>query len=156
MRDISELNINEGGMPVARSASSQDMVRAFEQEFDISLPKDYVRLLNEANGGHPEKDSFVPIGHAPENRWAVDYFYYLTEDRENAGSIWRATREWREHLGVNRIPIGRDGGGNQIFLNVSNGEAVGLCIHDEGFRTIEVAPSFAAFLDLLEEDPDMI
>ena len=98
----------------------------------------------------------MPVGHNSENRWAVDCFYYLTDDREDAGSVWRATQEWREHLGVGRIPIGRDGGGNQIFLDVPNGVAIGLCIHDEGFKMIEVAPSFAAFLDLLEEDPDMI
>ena len=62
MRDLSELNINDGGEQVQRSAPARDVVEAFQAQFDVALPLDYLRLLSYSNGGHPELDSIEPIG----------------------------------------------------------------------------------------------
>lgn len=156
MRTISELNINEGGRPVVRKAPSNALVIEFESEFGVKLPIDYVHLLKTVNGGHPELDSFVPLGDDPNNRWSVDCFYHLTDDRDDTASIWRATQEWGDHLGTGQIPIAHDGGGNQIFMDLRHDKCIYLCIHDQRFKIIKVAPSFAEFLGLLDKDPDMI
>jgi len=157
MRDISELNINEGGRPILRNSPSQNMISEFEDEFGISLPNDYIRFLKESNGGHPELNLFTPVGNSDDNHFTIDYFYHLTnDDRESLTSVWRVTRDWQQKLGQGCVPFGRDGGGNQLYLDFSSNEAIFLCIHDEDFKKIKVAPSFSAFLDLLEEDLDMI
>ncbi len=62
MRNLSELNINERGKPVGRVAPSDRMIDAFESHFGLKLPTDYIILLRYANGGHPELDSFEPVG----------------------------------------------------------------------------------------------
>ncbi len=156
MRDLSELNVNDGGKPVDRGPPSKEAIEAYEREFGVSLPLDYVWFLSQVNGGHPEKDSFVPTGSSPDNRWGVDNFYHLTGSGESTASLQRVTRNWREQLGADCIPIGSDGGGNQIFLDMAREAAVFLCIHDENFKIVKVASSFSEFLDLLEDDPDML
>jgi hypothetical protein len=41
MRDLFELNINEGGKSVGRPAPTKELVREFEVKFAIKLPEDY-------------------------------------------------------------------------------------------------------------------
>ena len=152
-----EININEGGMPVDRSAPTEKEIKLYEESFSIKLPLDYIKLLNYSNGGHPQLDSFVPVGHSENNRWAIDTFYYLSEsNKDDHNNIWRVTKEWRNYIGIENIPIGRDAGGNQIFIDNSSNGSVFLCIHDENFKKVEIAKSLNHFIDLLEEDPDMI
>ncbi len=157
MRNLSELNINEGGRPVERTPPSQSSLQEFQEEFGVLLPKDYVEFLTAANGGHPELDSFVPTGNDASNRFAIDYFYHLTDgDRKSTSGAWWTMSKWQAELGTGCVPIGRDGGGNQICIDCNNGGSVFLCLHDEGLKKVAVAVSFSAFVDLLGEDPDMI
>jgi hypothetical protein len=156
LRDLSELNINERGKPVARPGPTDEQVRGFEQLFAVQLPPDYLHLLSRSNGGHPELSTFVPADAQTGSRWSIDRFYHLGADTESAENLTRATARWRTHLGESAIPIGCDGGDNQICLDLSRGSAVFVCVHDEGFRRIDVAPSLSAFLALLERDPDFV
>lgn len=158
MRDLDELNVNEGGRPVTRRPPTATEIAAFESEHGVSLPDAYLRLLRHANGGHPELDSFVPADSDDDtDRWQVNSFYFLDADAEHPESLWRAARAWRAVLGDRRIPVAQDGGGNQIYLDCTTAPAaVRLSVHDAGFSSRLVAPSFEAFLDLLGDDPDMI
>ena len=113
--------------------------------------------MRHSNGGHPERNSFKPNGLAEDVLWGVNRFYFLNDDQDNLEGLWAATKEWRGVLKTNFVPIGNDGGGNQLLLLFNQDPpTVELCIHDEGFRIIHVADSFGEFVDMLTEDPDMI
>lgn len=157
MRDLSELNINEGGRPVNRSAPSNETVSAFQSQFGLTLPEDYLRLLHYSNGGHPELDSIQPVDRPEAARWAVNRFYHLDEDKTSKTSLWEAMNRWRGILGKEALPFAADGGGNQFFLDLKvSPPAVKVCVHDDNCSIVNVAPSFEIFIDGLSVDPDMI
>lgn len=157
MRDFSELNLNEGGRPVNRAPPSAEEVAAFEHEFGVTLPRDYLQLLSYSNGGCPEADSIAPMGRTDIAKRAVNRFFHLNEDHKGPSSLWAATRAWRPILGEKRIPIAADGGGNPFILDLSRPESsVSTCLIDDHCALVEVATSFADFIDRLEIDPDMI
>lgn len=157
MRNLSELNINECGKPVGRATPSDRVIDAFESYFSLKLPLDYVALLRYANGGHPELDTFEPVGRPGTARWAVNRFHYLNEDKNSPSSLWKATETWQHILGRDALPFASDGGGNLFFLDLKTTPAVvKVCIHDENFRVVDLAPSFEVFIDGLAIDPEMI
>jgi hypothetical protein len=157
MRDLNEINVNEGGVPVSRPAPTAQDIKQFETAYGLSLPESYLQFLRHANGGHPELNCFLPLGASADNRWSIDVFYHLGPDQEEPNNIWLMTQRWRSVLGESVVPIAQDGGGNQVYLDF-RGDApmVKLCVHDEEFKTISVADSFDSFVDMLHEDPDMI
>jgi hypothetical protein len=157
MRNLAELNINEEGQPVRRDAPSPAIVREFETEFGVSLPEAYLTLLRHANGGHPQLDSVEPMDNPKTGRWAVNWFYHLDRDEASATSLWAAMRQWRPVLGKEAVPIASDGGGNQFFLDLhTNPPRVKVCVHDEQFSIVDIAPAFEVFIERLAQDPDMI
>jgi hypothetical protein len=156
MRNLDELNINDGGKKITRPAPSEKQIKDFQEQFKLSLPKEYIELLQYSNGGHPELDSFRIENEDSIDLWGINRFYHLDDDKQSLENLWRATEEWQKVLGTSIVPIENDGGGNQICLDMSSNGAVFLCIHDRKFRRIEIAQSIVEFIDLLEEDPDMI
>ncbi len=157
MRDLIELNINEGGKPVRRRSPDDEELDAFQAHYGVSLPRDYTDFLKHTNGGHPQLNSFRPTGEIEDALWTVDRFYHLTPDKSDPGCLWRATEAWQSAVGKKIVPIAHDGGGNQIVLDYSSGEpTIQVCIHDEDFRMLYISDSFSGFLELLVEDPDMI
>jgi len=157
VRNLAELNLNDRGKVVERAPPSPEVTSAFEREFKVSLPSEYLGLLMYSNGGHPELDSIAPMGRTDIAKRSVDHFFYLNEDREGPASLWAATKAWRSILSEKQIPIAADGGGNAFVLDMAaTPPRVLACIHDEGFALVEMAPSFGEFIDHLEIDPDMI
>jgi hypothetical protein len=157
MRDLNELNMNEGGQPVTRQPPTDAQVADFDSHFGVILPKEYVAFLRHSNGGHPEQNSFRPKGLVEDVRWGVNRFYHLSQDQNDLEGLWGAATEWRQVIAGNTIPIGNDGGGNQLLLSFDHAPpSVEICIHDENMRLIHVADSFGEFIDMLTEDPDMI
>jgi hypothetical protein len=153
MRELSELNINEGGRPVSRTAPTEALFAEFESKTGMRLPVELRGLLQFANGGHPELDS---VG-GSEGQFAVNAFYHLTPDDFGPGSLWYAVAHWTPTLGERSLPFAADAGGNQFFLDLSSTPtAVKLCVHDEAMRIVCIAPSFEAFIDSLEIDTDTI
>jgi hypothetical protein len=157
MRNLTELNINERGRPVGRSAPNETIIKAFESHFGIRLPTDFTALLRHSNGGHPELDSFKPIGRPGVASWAVNQFYRLDDDKSSSSNLWTATEKWQPILGKNALPFASDAGGSQFFLDLAtNPPVVKGCLHDENFQVVDLAPSFEAFINGLESDPEMI
>jgi len=157
MRDLSELNINERGVPVARPAPADRVIDAFQSRFGLKLPADYIALLRFSNGGHPELDSFEPIGRPGAAPWAVNRFYHLDDGKDSSSSLWAATEKWQPILGANALPFASDGGGNQLFLDFkASPPAVKGCVHDENFRVVDLAPSLEKFIDGLKVGSDMV
>jgi cell wall assembly regulator SMI1 len=157
MRNLAELNINEGGKVVGRAPPTPEVISAFEHEFNVSLPSEYLELLMYSNGGHPELDSIAPMGRTDIAEWAINHFLYLNEDRNGPESLWRAAKEWRPILGEKQIPFAADGGGDPFVLDLvaTPARVVGSLI-DEGFALVEIAASFSDFIDRLEFNPDYI
>ena len=157
MRDLAELNINYGGRRIERAPPSPDIIAAFEIEFDVDLPTDYIRLLNYSNGGHPELDSIAPMGRTDIAMRSIDHFFYLNEEKEGPESLWSVARAWRSTLGEKLVPIATDGGGNPFVIDMTaTPPKILVCLHDEDFALVEIARTFVDFIDRLEVDPDMI
>lgn len=157
MRNLVELNINEGGKIVSRPYPSAAVIDEFQRHFGVVLPTDYLAFLHYSNGGHPELDSFVPIGEPEGAFWSINRFYYLDDRIREQGNLWRAAEEWQPVLGKQVVPIAHDGGGNQIFLDLkTDPPPVMVCTHNGGFRLTAVATSFVNFLELLTRNPDSI
>lgn len=157
MRNLVELNINEGGEAVRRAPPSPEIISAFEREFNVSLPSEYLELLMYSNGGHPELDTIKPMGRTDIDDWGVNHFCYLDEDREGVESLWVETKYWRPILGEKQIPFAADGGGNPFILDlVATPSRVVGCLVDEDFALVELAASFEEFIDRLELDQDYI
>ncbi len=153
MRNLEELNINDGGRPVTRPSPSDRSISDFEHTFGLAFPEELKRLLNFANGGHPEVDCLD----GSRGRFAVNRFYSLTDDRDDAEGMWWATEQWRPILGAGALPFADDGGDNQYFLDLTQTpHRVFICLHDENFATVELAASLDDFIDRLEIHPDMI
>ncbi len=157
VRDLTELNINEGGQPVTRPAPTDEQIEAFERHFGLELPVGHIALLRFSNGGHPELNLVEPVGRPGAAAWGVGRFHHLSDDREAYESLWKAIQVWRPFLGLYALPFADDQNGNEFFLDLQfNPPPVRACIHDEGFRTVDIAPSLEVFIDRLKLDPDAI
>ena len=157
MRDLSELNINQGGEPVRRSPPADHVISDFEREFGLRIPKVLLELLNHSNGGHPELDCYNPNDVDDEHTFAINSFFFLSEDREAYGGLWRETTTWRPYVGASALPIAGDGGGNILFLDLTaEPPPVKVCWHDENFAISELAPSLEELVDGLHIPEDYI
>lgn len=157
MRDIRELNINEGGRVVTRPKPTLADYKSLEAEYEIQVPEGLRSLLEHANGGHPELDSILPESSPCGERFGVSRFFHLLSGDQNPGSFDYALRHWRSILGAKALPFADDGGGNLFFLDWHDSPpTVKLCLHDANMKLILIAPTFDAFVDGLEMDPDMI
>jgi cell wall assembly regulator SMI1 len=156
MRNLAELNIYEIGEAVGRPPPSPEVISAFERKFNVSLPSEYIELLRHSNGGYPELGTIRPFGRTDIDEWGVNHFFYLNEDRNGTASLWAATKYWQSILGERKIPFAQDAGGNAFVLDLDAvPPRVVVCIHAD-FETVEIADSFAEFIDRLEIDPDDI
>lgn len=157
MRNLAELNINAGGHPVTRRVPTDAMFAKLEREIDGRLPKGYRQLLIHANGGHPELDSFVPDSGKAAEIWSIDTIYFLDENEHSPDSVLVALDRWKTISGEKRLPIARDGGNNQIFLDFTSDPAtVGLAIVDDGIFFRKISDNFEDFVDSLQSNPDFI
>lgn len=153
MRNLAELNINDGGKKSCRPPPTNEDVLQFEKFFGISLPAGLILFLSQSNGGHPELDA---VG-GPNGQYAVNRFYHLILSDKGTESLWFAMTHWRPILGNQAIPFANTGGGNQFFLDLEDDPpSVKLCLRDEDMRRVQIAPSFETFIDELSIDPDMI
>ncbi len=157
MRDLRELNINEGGRPVVRTPPTDAQVAGFEAHFGVELPSDLVDLIRHSDGGHPTVDAFQPHGLIEEELWGINRFCYLNDDQQSLSGIWGATRDWGEATSRNVVAVAEDGCGNAILLLFDhNPPTVELCVHYENYKLFHVADSFGEFIDGLIRHPDAI
>ena len=160
MRNLDEVNINEGGEPVRTASPNDDDFRQFENYFGVELPQDYKIMLRHANGGHPEADSFTYYDGKGED--AVDTFYQLNGDQDDLDGVWKNTIHLRKvldqaGLNSNVVAIGQNGGGDQVFLRTSaKPPSVHILYRTDGNSIPKVADSFAEFIDALYIDPDYV
>lgn len=150
MRDISELRINVGGMPVPKTDTRMEYFRSIELKHGLNIPLAIKEFILAAGGGHPELDTIDVAG----GTFAVDHFY--SADPQDVDSNFAdAVATWAPILGNLVIPIAEDGGGNQFYVDLASGY-VGICLHDESMRKVILTPSFEAFIDTLAVGEDNI
>lgn len=153
--DLRRLNINVGGLPSLGYQGDPNVFNHVASLVGARLPSSYLELIRTADGGHPEVGCFFPLGSNPDNLFEIDYFYAFGNSAVER--IQDVIEKWGSILGDRTLPIGRDGGGNQIFLDMSAGsETVWLILHDEGMKKIKIAESFESFVDSLIQNPDFI
>lgn len=161
MREISDLNINEGGLPVTRRKPTIMDFEWFETKYQIRIPEELRLLLSHANGGHPELDTIVPVNSPYSEGFAVNRFYHLVTGDDSSESLAYAKEHWWVALGVDTLPFAGDGGGNEFFIDWGDSPpSVKLCLHDVGIDVdmiiVPIAPTFEEFIDNLKIDTELM
>lgn len=152
--NLERLNLNFGGEPVKGLRGGDSQLRQLASAVGADLPLGYVAFLRHSDGGHPEIGTFRPEGAAPENKFDVDWFYSLAGPFQH--NLMRALKDWGPTLGKGALPIGRDGGGNQIYIDFTRSASVWLYLHDEDGKRLRIADGFEQFVAMLEADADLI
>jgi hypothetical protein len=158
MRDLNELNINEGGRPVTRPQPTPEQLAFVENLVGAKLPRSYVAFLMFSNGGGPEVDTFYFEAEGVRYEWGINEFFHISSDHASTESVvWNYTHRWS---GAQRevLPIADDGVGNLICLDLSEtgNEKVVLWVHDPVQPLLSVADSFETLIDSLVMNPDYI
>jgi hypothetical protein len=154
--DLERLNINLGGKPVAGYSGSDAVFDEVGAKVGGRLPDAYIQFIRTVDGGHPEIGCFVLPGDDPDDIFEVNHFYAFSDQRVD--NIADAIDGWQSVLGKKTLPIGADGGDNQIYLDLNDAvPSVWLYIHDvdeeEEEPRIKVADSFEEFIASLIADP---
>lgn len=132
--------------------SLQDLKR-FEQEYDVTLPKQYVDFLLENNGGYPQESNFkISEG---EGESLVNKFYGIGDMKGNLAKVFDILEG---EIPEGFLSVANDPGGNEILLGIS-GEYRGkvyFWIHDiepedEMGNMFFLADSFSEFFSNLYE-----
>ena len=153
--NIGRLNINVGGIASGGYQGSNVDFNEIASQVGCSLPQSYVQLLQFADGGHPEVGSFYPLGGDKNNLFDVDWFYSIAN--QAVENLQTAIQQWGDTLGKCMLPIGRDGGGNQIYLDLNDTPpSVFIYLHDEQKKRMKLANSFEEFIDGLQPNPDLV
>jgi hypothetical protein len=152
--NVERLNINVGGKRSPGFVGNDKDFEQIDALIGAQLPKDYIIFIKAADGGHPEVGSFFLDGDREHNSFSVDWFY--TFSNPNVENIKTAISQWGKLLGRKMLPIARDGGGNQFYLNLTDVvPTVWIYLHDNNER-IKLADSFVEFLSALTDNPDFI
>jgi hypothetical protein len=151
LRNLAELNINEGGRPVARRPPLAEDVERFEKRFKVEVPAELRMLLEHANGGHTELDTLLET--ADHGRHAINRFHHLGHDEAPGGLVY-AMVHWRSILGDGALPFASDGAGNPFFVDPGDGSVM-ICLHPE-MQVVRLSGSFSEFIDGLQLDDEMI
>ena len=154
--NIERLNININGVSSPGFSGDNSVFSELAVLVGDEIPGDYIEFVAQANGGHPEIGCFSVIGDdTKDNLFDVDWFYSVNSS--SIENVRNAILQWGGLLGPKKLPIGRDGGDNQIYLNLEDETpTVWLYLHDENEARLKLSNSFPEFLDGLIMNPDFI
>jgi hypothetical protein len=113
------INVNSQDVTVTRKDIS-----SFEEKLKISLPISYKNYLLRCNGGNPDDGTYSMSENidGDEEFSGIDWFYSISNDYTT--SLEKNINTFYGRVPYDMIPIGEDGGGNQICLGIS-GERYG-------------------------------
>ncbi|WP_299519823.1 SMI1/KNR4 family protein [Winogradskyella sp.] len=118
---------------------SEDLI-AFEQELELSLPETYKAHMLQFNGGAPEKEYFKGV--------SVAHFNPIKNGRRTLEDVIKSLKDI---LPINYLPFAYDPGGNQICMDLNDGENYGKVYYvpmDMGDTNPEfLADSFTEFVN---------
>lgn len=153
--NIARLNINVGGRPTPGFGGDAAAFLELGRLVGGDLPPSYIELVRHADGGHPEVGSCYPQGVQPGGElFDLDCFYALANPAvENVRDVHA---RWGGILGSGMLPLGRDGGGNQVYVSLRETPAsVWLYRHENGQR-LKLANSLDTFIESLTPNPDFV
>ncbi|MCR6675804.1 SMI1/KNR4 family protein [Escherichia marmotae] len=85
----------------------------------------------------------------------MNNFYSINNSKYE--TILSAINRWGKVLGKGVLPIARDGGDNQFYLNLNETEpSVWIYLHDGNDKREKLADSLAEFIDKLQINPDYL
>lgn len=139
----------------------QNFLWEVESIFEVELPEDFKKIINENNAGYPEKEGF-DTSLSKERVFGNLLDFNLNEEF----NIIRTFNQVKELLPVKTFPFGVDPGGNFICFDYRNSERVPQIIFlkhegyldedgNECYNTEFIANSFNEFINQLydpEED----
>jgi len=159
MRNLREINLNEGGTFVNRLPPTSEQITFVENLIEAKLPAPYLELLQFSNGGHPELDTFYYKSNDIQQHWNIDKFFHISFDTNDMYDVvWNYNHRWN-NANKHIVPIAQNGGGDLFCLDLSeNGKGrIIVWIHDDPeISLLEVANSFEALIDELILNPDYI
>jgi SMI1 / KNR4 family (SUKH-1) len=155
MRNLFELNINKTESQKLIPPLNEKCILDFETQFSFKIPKNYKDFLEFSNGGHPEASS---ISYGGDDECAdIDVFFHLTENQDDKYGVWYNTGILHSFFsGKQRIAIAQDGGGNTIFIDISDEKEDIYIYYIPEKNLVRIAHSFEEFIDNLFIDPDFI
>lgn len=152
--NIARININVGGRQSPGFAGSASEFSELGRLVGGALPASYVELMRHADGGTPEIGSCHPEGVLNDELFDLDRFYALANP--NVENVRDVHARWSSVLGNGMLPLGEDGGGNQVYIALLDSPpAVWLYRHESGER-LKLASSLEAFIEALVPNPDFI
>lgn len=154
--EIKRLSLNIDGIPSKGYSGDFSQFAELSGTINYNLPEAYIQFLTLMNGGHPELNCFYPQKHTGYDFSTVDEFYSVG-DVAGVQNLKDDYFKWIETLGEESLPIGEDGGGNQIFLKFECGYCGVWMYFTEGRGSeIKVSDSFEEFILSLFKHPDLI
>lgn len=106
---------NFGGLSTKR-------LKNFEEKHILRLPVDYRCFLLKNNGGYIENGNFLINDFQGEDR--IEVFHGL-DLKQRFSNIEYLIETYSDRFNVKVLPIGHDGGGNFICLDVNEGQNYG-------------------------------
>lgn len=154
--NVARLNINVNGVPSPGFSGDESLFSELSDSVGNEIPADYIQFIYKADGGHPEIGCFRALdSDNSDNLFDIDWFYSI--GNPSVVNVSEILSQWGAVLGPKKLPIGRDGGGNQIYLELEEQPpSVWLYLHDENEARLKVSNSLNEFLDSLIVNPDFI
>lgn len=121
-------------------------IAAVEHAVGVRFPADYRDFARRFQGGVPLESDF-PLPDPRQHTGSVGMFLSLAFD--DVDSVVRAHGDLSDRLPERVIPIAVDGGGDYMCLDLRSGSGAVVYWHHERDEFTGVAPSFAAFIDML-------
>jgi hypothetical protein len=119
--------------------ASEAMLLSLQATFGCPLSESFVKFLERNNGAEPEANIFKI---SEKNESSVNGFI-------PANRIL-AERDRIDAIPDNAYPVAWAEGGNYVIVDESKHGVVFFWDHEDPGNTVELAPNFDAFLDLLE------
>lgn len=154
--NVERLNINVNGVSSPGFSGDNSLFEELASLVGSEIPDDYILFISKVDGGHPEVGCFKIVDDDNcDNLFDVDWFYSV--NNPSVENVKDVLSKWGGVLGPKNLPVGRDGGGNQIYLNLTDEmPSVWLYLHDENKTRLKLSNSFLGFLDGLIINPDFI
>ncbi|WP_411705408.1 SMI1/KNR4 family protein [Edaphovirga cremea] len=150
--NIDRLNINNGGIPTPGFNGDISLISDIEKLIGFALPSDYIKMLKLHDGGHPELDTYSLT---QNNTFGVSKFYSIGSQKYE--TLESAISRWGKVLGNGMLPIAKDGGDNQFYLDLNEKKpSVWIYLHDENETRVKLASSLEEFIEGLNVNPDYL
>ena len=135
-------SLNDMEWNYVKSLSSKDSIEEFEKKENYTFPDEFKQCVINNNGGRPNRRGFDT-----ENTKERELKTFLSFNKEDKETMWKASEIEEDELPSNYIPFAIDNYGNFICFN-SNDDSVVFFDHES--LSIElIANNFSSFINCL-------